>query len=98
MAVAKKHGQLFDASSDDIGLHIKNIFAEGELTEGSVTEDFSVTATDGKNYRVKHYNLDAIIAVGCRVNSKRATSFRRWATGVLRDYTLRGYVMDRNFH
>jgi hypothetical protein len=61
----------------------------------SVTEDFSVTATDGKNYQVKHYNLDVIIAVGYRVNSKRATAFRQWATGVLRDYALRGYVLDR---
>jgi hypothetical protein len=63
----KNMGQLFDTSPDNIGLHIKNIFAEGELTACSVTEDFSVTATDGKNYRVKHYNLDAIIAVGYRV-------------------------------
>ncbi|MDR1608369.1 MAG: virulence RhuM family protein [Deltaproteobacteria bacterium] len=91
----KNLGQLFATSSDNIGLHLKNIFAEGELTAGSVTEDFSVTSTDGKNYRVKHYNLEAIIAVGYRVNSKRATAFRRWATSVLRDYTLRGYVLDR---
>jgi len=91
----KNLGQLFDTSSDNIGLHLKNIFAEGELAVDAVTEDFSVTATDGKNYRVKHYNLDAIIAVGYRVNSKRATAFRQWATGVLRDYALRGYVLDR---
>ncbi|MCL2460024.1 MAG: virulence RhuM family protein [Euryarchaeota archaeon] len=91
----KNTGQLFDTSSDNIGLHLKNIFSDGELSKDSVTEDFSVTASDGKNYRVKHYNLDAIIAVGYRVNSKRATAFRQWATGVLRDYTLRGYVLDR---
>lgn len=91
----KNMGQLFETSSDNISLHLKNIFKEGELSVGSVTEDFSTTATDGKNYTVKHYNLDAIIAVGYRVNSKRATAFRQWATGVLRDYTLRGYVMDR---
>ena len=91
----KNMGELFTTSSDNIGLHLKNIFKEGELNAESVTEEFSVTATDGKNYTVRHYNLDAIIAVGYRVNSSRATAFRQWATGVLRDYTLRGYVMDR---
>ena len=91
----KNMGDLFMTSSDNIGLHLKNIFKEGELIAALVTEEFSVTATDGKNYTVRHYNLDAIIAVGYRVNSKRATAFRQWATGVLRDYTLRGYVMDR---
>ena len=91
----KNIGQLFDTSSDNVGLHLKNIFNDKELQADSVTEHFSVTATDGKNYRVKHYNLDAIIAVGYRVNSKRATAFRQWATGVLRDYTLRGYLIDR---
>ena len=91
----KNMGELFMTSSDNIGLHLKNIFKEGELIAASVVEEFSVTAADGKNYSVRHYNLDAIIAVGYRVNSKRATAFRQWATGVLRDYTLRGYVMDR---
>ena len=91
----KQMGLLFDTLSDNIGLHLKNIFKEEELTPDSVTEEFSVTAADGKNYRVKHYNLDAIIAVGYRVNSKRATAFRQWATGVLRDYALRGYLIDR---
>ena len=67
---------LFDCSTDNISLHLKNIFAEGEMDEFSVTEDFSVTAADGKNYRTKHYNLDAIIAVGYRINTKRATAFR----------------------
>jgi hypothetical protein len=86
----KNMGWLFNTSSDNIGLHLKNIFADGELQADSVTEDFSVTATDNKNYRVKHYNLDAIISVGYRVNSKQATEFRKWATGVLRDYALRG--------
>ncbi|MCL2066782.1 MAG: virulence RhuM family protein [Treponema sp.] len=86
---------LFDCSTDNISLHLKNIFVEGELDENSVTEDFSVTASDGKNYKTKHYNLDAIIAVGYRINSKRATSFRQWATTVLRDYALRGYIIDR---
>ena len=91
----KNMSQLFDTTSDNIGLHLKNIFKEQELQRSSVAEDFSVTATDGKNYQVQHYNLDAIIAVGYRVNSKRATAFRQWATGVLRDYALRGYVLDR---
>ena len=91
----KSMGLLFETSSDNISLHLKNIFKEGELNADSVTEDFSATATDGKNYTVRHYNLDTIIAVGYRVNSKRATAFRQWATGVLRDYTLRGYVLDR---
>jgi hypothetical protein len=91
----KNLAMLFDTSTDNISLHLKNIFADGELEAGSVTEEYSVTATDGKTYRVKHYNLDAIIAVGYRVNTKRATTFRQWATGVLRDYTLRGYVLDK---
>lgn len=86
---------LFDCSTDNISLHLKNIFNDNELDENSVTEDFSVTASDGKNYKTKHYNLDAIIAVGYRVNSKRATAFRQWATSVLRDFTLRGYIIDR---
>lgn len=86
---------LFDCSVDNIGLHLKNIFSDKELEPDSVTENFSVTASDGKTYKVKHYNLDAIIAVGYRVNSKRATAFRRWATGILRDYAIRGYVIDK---
>jgi hypothetical protein len=91
----KNMGALFETSPDNVGLHLKNIFKAGELDGNSVTEEFSVTASDGKNYVVKHYNLDAIIAVGYRVNSDCATAFRQWATGVLRDYTLRGYVIDR---
>ena len=86
---------LFDCSTDNISLHLKNIFIEGELQEDSVTEDFSVTAADGKNYQTKHYNLDAVIAVGYRVNSLRATQFRQWATGILRDFAIRGYVLDK---
>jgi hypothetical protein len=75
---------LFDCSTDNISLHLKNIFEDGELGENSVVEDFSVTASDGKNYKTKHYNLDAIIAVGYRINSKRATQFRQWTTKILR--------------
>jgi len=91
----KLMARLFDCSADNISLHLKNIFKEQELDEISVTEDFSVTASDGKVYKTKHYNLDAIIAVGYRVNSKRATAFRQWATSVLRDFALRGYIIDQ---
>ena len=73
----KNMGLLFDTSSDNVSLHLKNIFKDGELNGIAVAEYFSVTATDGKDYNVKHYNLDAIIAVGYRVNSKRATAFRQ---------------------
>ena len=67
---------LFDCTPENITMHIKNILTEGELVEDSVTKDFLVTAADGKNYKTKHYNLDAIIAVGYRINTKRATAFR----------------------
>ncbi len=94
----KNMGLLFETSSDNIGLHLKNIYAERELNEISTTEDFSVVQQEGNREvcrTVKHYNLDVIIAVGYRVNSKRATVFRQWATSVLRDFTLRGYIIDR---
>lgn len=86
---------LFDCSTDNISLHLKNIFKSGELNENSVTEEFSVTATDGKKYKTKHYNLDAVISVGYRVNSGRATQFRQWATSILRNFAIRGYVLDK---
>jgi hypothetical protein len=94
----KNMGLLFDTSTDNIGLHLKNIYAEGELDEISTAEDFSAVQQEGSREvcrTVKHYNLDAIIAVGYRVNSKRATAFRQWATAVLRDFALRGYIIDR---
>jgi len=94
----KNIGLVFDTSTDNIGLHIKNIYAEGELDEVSTTEDFSVVQQEGSREvcrTIKHYNLDLIIAVGYRVNSKRATAFRQWATAILRDFTLRGYLIDR---
>lgn len=78
--------QLFDCSTDNIGLHLKNIFKSGELVEDSVTEKNSATAADGKNYMTKFYNLDAIISVGYRVNSIRATQFRQWCTYVIRQF------------
>lgn len=91
----KTMAQLFDCSTDNIGLHLKNIFKSGELQEDSVTEKYSATASDGKNYLTKFYNLDAIISVGYRVNSTRATQFRQWCTFVLRQFAIRGYVIDR---
>ena len=93
-ATQKAMAQLFDCSTDNIGLHLKNIFASGELVKDSVTEKNSVTATDGKNYQTMFYNLDAIISVGYRVNSVRATQFRQWCTFVLRQFAIRGYVLD----
>ncbi|OBX24223.1 MULTISPECIES: virulence RhuM family protein [Bizionia] len=90
----KAMSQLFDCSIDNISLHLKNIFESNELSENSVTEVFSTTASDGKNYKVKHYNLDAIISVGYRVNSSKATQFRIWATKTLKEYIIKGFVMD----
>lgn len=87
--------ELFDTTRANITQHISHILSEGELVGDSVCKDFLRTATDGKNYQTKYYNLDMIIAVGYRVNSKRATQFRQWATAVLRDYAIRGYVIDR---
>lgn len=91
----KRIAELFECSSDNVSLHLKNIFKSGELDPFSVTEVFSVTAADGKNYNTKHYNLDAVISVGYRVNSVRATQFRQWATQVLREFAQKGYVLDR---
>ena len=87
---------LFHCSVDNVSLHLKNIFKSGELDENSVYEEFSVTARDGKNYDTKHYNLDAIIAIGYRVNSIKATQFRRWATGILKNYLVAGYSINKN--
>lgn len=93
----KRMSELFDTSSDNIGLHLKNIYADGELEENSTTEDFSVVQNEGgRSVRrtVKFYNLDTIIAVGYRVNSKRATQFRIWATRILKEYIVKGFVLD----
>lgn len=91
----KAMAELFDCSSDNISLHLKNIFLENELDKDSVTEKFSATANDGKSYSMKFYNLDAIISVGYRVNSLRATQFRRWATNILKLFTIQGYALDK---
>lgn len=90
----KAMAELFGCSADNISLHLKNIFAEGELDKNSVTEKFSATASDGKNYPMQFYNLDAIISVGYRVNSRKATKFRMWATGILKEYMIKGFAMD----
>ena len=92
----KGMAQLFDCSTDNISLHLKNIFKLGELSESSVTEESSATAADGKTYKMKFYNLDAIISVGYRINSVRATQFRQWATQVLKTFAIQGYVLDKN--
>ncbi len=94
-ATQKAMAQLFDCSTDNIGLHFKNIFASSELVKDSVAEKNSATAADGKNYQTMFYNLDAIISVGYRVNSVRATQFRQWCTFVLRQFAIRGYVIDK---
>jgi hypothetical protein len=86
---------LFDKGRSTITEHLTNIFESGELDEKAVCRDFRHTAEDGKDYTTRFYNLDAIIAVGFRVNSARAIQFRQWATGVLRDYAIRGYVLDK---
>ena len=78
----------------NISLHLKNIFKDNELDENAVVEDSSITASDGKNYKTKIYNLDAIIAVGYRVNSKKATEFRIWATKVLKEYMTKGFALN----
>lgn len=93
----KAMAELFDCTPDNISLHLKNIFADGELDENSTTEDFSVVQTEGARQvkrKTKFYNLDAIISVGYRVNSRRATQFRIWATNVLKEYMIKGFAMD----
>lgn len=97
-ATQKAMAQLFDCSTDNIGLHLKNIFDSGELNKEATTEDFSVVQIEGERQvrrKTLFYNLDAIISVGYRVNSIRATQFRQWCTYVLRQFSLRGYVIDK---
>ena len=94
----KAMAQLFDCSTDNIGLHLKNIYETGELTQEATTENFSVVQNEGErkvNRKLKFYNLDAIISVGYRVNSTRATQFRQWCTFILRQFAIRGYVIDK---
>jgi len=86
--------KLFDVNIATINEHLKNIFKTNELEEDSVIRKFLITANDGKNYNTKHYNLEVIISLGYRINSNKATEFRRWATQVLKTFTTRGYVLD----
>ena len=91
--------QLFDTSADNISLHLKNIYAEGELDDQATTEDFSVVRTEGSRKvtrQIKHYNLDAVISTGYRVKSRYATQFRIWATARLKDYLLKGYALNQS--
>jgi hypothetical protein len=86
--------KLFDVRIATVNEHLKNILNSGELEENSVIRKFLITAADGKNYKTKHYNLETIIALGYRINSEKAANFRRWATKVLKDFAIRGYVLD----
>jgi hypothetical protein len=90
--------ELFGTSTDNISLHLKNIYKEDELDEFVTTEDFSIVRQEGKRQvrrYIKHYNLDAIISVGYRVSSKRATQFRQWATRVLKAHLVQGYTLNQ---
>lgn len=92
----KDMAKLFDVNIPAISKHLKNIFESGELVISAVISKMETTAEDGKIYQTNFYNLDAIIAVGYRVNSKKATQFRIWATGVLREYIIKGFALDDN--
>ncbi|MBI4333764.1 MAG: virulence RhuM family protein [Chloroflexi bacterium] len=86
--------ELFQTSIPNVSMHIRNVFAEGELQPGSVVKEFLTTAADGKNYKTSFYNLDVIISVGYRVKSHRGTQFRIWATQRLREYIVKGFTLD----
>ena len=90
----KGMSKVFGCSIDNISLHLKNIFKDNELDENLVTEKSSITASDGKNYQTKIYNLDAIISIGYRINSKKATEFRIWATKILKEYMIKGFTLN----
>jgi len=97
----KQMAMLLGKDTDTIGLHLKNIFIEQELDENSTTEFFSVVQKEGNRNvkrKVKYYNLDAILSVGYRVNSKRGTQFRQWATQILKDYLLKGYALNNRMN
>jgi hypothetical protein len=90
----KMMGTLYSIATHTINYHLKKIFTDSELQEDSVIRDFRITASDGKIYNTKHYNLSAIIAVGYKVNSERAVQFRKWATGIIQEFTIKGFTMD----
>lgn len=91
----KMMAELYGVSVPAINQHIKNILEDGELTEDSVIKKYLITANDGKNYQANHYNLQMIIAVGFKVNNERAVQFRKWAGQIVKDYTIQGWVMDK---
>ena len=95
-ATQKAMAQLFGVGVPAVSKHLRNILEEGELEENSVVSKMEITAADGKNYQTQFYNLDAIISVGYRVNSTKATKFRIWATGVLKEYIKKGFALDDN--
>ena len=90
----KMMGILYDVETNTINYHLKKIFEDTELVENSVIRNFRITANDGKTYDTKHYNLQAIIAVGFKVNSTRAVQFRKWANGIIQEFTVKGFTMD----
>ena len=90
----KMMGTLYDVETHTVNYHLKKIFSDSELNENAVVRNFRITATDGKNYNSKHYNLSAIIAVGYKVNSERAVQFRKWATQIVQEFTIKGFAMD----
>ena len=90
----KMMGLLYNVDVRTINYHLQKIFSDNELEENSVIQDFRITADDGKMYSIKHYNLSAIIAVGYKVNSERAVQFRKWATLVIQEFTIKGFAMD----
>ena len=94
MATQKIIAALFNVNKSTVSRNLKNIFDDRELDENSVVANFATTASDGKKYNTNIYNFDAIISVGYRVNSKQATHFRRWATKVLKEYMIKGFVLD----
>jgi hypothetical protein len=90
----KMMGMLYDVETHTVNYHLKKVFADHELQEDSVIRNFRITASDGKTYDTQHYNLSGIIAVGYKVNSERAVQFRKWATGIIKEFTIKAYVMD----
>jgi hypothetical protein len=90
----KMMAQLYDVDVRTINYHLKTVFSDHELDEEAVIRNFRITASDGKTYDTKHYNLSAIIAVGYKVNSERAVQFRKWATQILEEFTIKGFAMD----
>ncbi len=90
----KMMGLLYDVETNKINYHLKKVFSDSELHEEAVIRNFRITAADGKHYDTMHYNLAAIIAVGYKVNSERAVQFRKWATTIIQEYTIKGFSMD----